>query len=111
MDPSDLIFKEGWSGYLGSNNPGVDLDILNNATRSPMVMLLNGISNTDSYRVEVIYTVEFIPCITFAAWAEQSHSPLTSDVTRQLSKTVMNYIGDIVSGFVGRELAGSQAVG
>jgi hypothetical protein len=38
-------------------------------TRSPIWVLLNGISTSDTYRVEVVTTVEYIPTLTFESWS------------------------------------------
>ncbi len=60
----------GWSGPLGSTNQNYkSTSAMDNATRSPLVMLLNGISTSDTYRVEVVYTVEYIPTSYFTAWS------------------------------------------
>jgi len=106
-----MIFKSGWNGFAGSVlASNASQDTLDNATRSPIIALLNGISTTDTYRVEIVYTAEYIPTAPFSAWTETTSSPLNTDVIKNFSKNVMANIGPAISGLIGREL-GSMSIG
>jgi hypothetical protein len=105
-----MIFKSGWTGYAGDLDSNHSANTLDNATRSPIVALLNNISATDTYRIEVVYTAEYIPTAPFSAWTETTTSPLSTDVIKKFSKNVMENIGPAISGLVGREL-GTMSIG
>jgi len=95
----------------GSTSSIVSTEITNNAVRSPLIVLLNGISNTDTYRIEVVYSVEYIPTSAFTAWTETTSSPLSTDSIRSFSKNIMNEIAPAISGLIGRKIAGSGSIG
>lgn len=111
MDPADYIFKPGWLGFAGSTGSVVSTETTNNAVRSPLVVLLNGINTTDTYRIEVVYSVEYIPTSSFTAWTETVSSPLTTESIRSFSKNIMNEIAPAISGLIGRKIAGSGSIG
>jgi hypothetical protein len=45
--------------------------------RNPMYVLLNGISTTDTFRVEVVTRVEFVPTLIFDSWSPSISSKLS----------------------------------
>jgi len=79
----DSIFSSG--STAGTTMTG-DAELASYCTRSPIWLLFNGINASDSYRVEVVTTVEYIPTLVFESWSPSKTSPLTSDVSKKLSK-------------------------
>jgi hypothetical protein len=50
--------------------------------RNPMWLLFTGISTSDTYRLEVVTTVEYVPTLTFDSWSPSEVSKVSrTDVT------------------------------
>jgi len=66
-----------------------------------MYLLLDGISTTDNFRVEIVTRVEFVPTLTFDAWAPSIPSKLTTEDLAPFKKVVSSSISESVSGLLG----------
>ncbi len=102
----DQIFGSGNVGTTTVASSGVDTELMSYCTRSPIYVLFNGISTSDSFRVEVVTTVEYIPTLVFESWSPSKASELSTDVSKSLSKFFGNNIFEAITGKLGDMIVG-----
>ncbi len=79
-----------------------------------MWILINGIvggASGDSFRIEVVTHVEYIPTLPFSTWSPTEATKVTESQVGGLLKEIAGKIPDVISGDVGRVLSGAYEVG
>jgi len=77
-----------------------------------MWLLFSGINTADTYRIEVVTTVEFIPTMGFDPWSPAMQSKImTKDTESLLHDVSLEGIFDVITGELGRDLFGGGNTG
>lgn len=89
LDPIDNMFM-GLKGY--------DKENYSNLWRSPIYALFSGISASDTFRVEVVSTWEYVPTLNFEAWAPSGISQVSTDIQREARGFIAENIPNLIRG-------------
>lgn len=76
-----------------------------------MWVLFNGISTTDTFRIEVVCHVEYIPTLPFGSWSPPESPSLSEDKLTSFLKEVRSLLPEAVNGDLGRKVAGAMETG
>lgn len=71
-----------------------------------MWILFNGLSNTDSFRIEVVCHIEYIPTLPFGSWSPPEAPVLDNSALTTFLKSVRNILPEVINGDYGRKIAG-----
>jgi len=76
-----------------------------------MWILFNGLSATDTFRIEVVCHVEYVPTLPFGSWSPPEAPTLDSSALTTFLKNVRNVLPEVINGDYGRKIAGALEVG
>lgn len=76
-----------------------------------MWILFNGLNTGDSFRIEVVCHVEYVPTLPFGAWSPPSTPILDQSYMAQFMKSVRGILPEVVNGDLGRKVSGAMEVG
>jgi len=76
-----------------------------------MWVLFNGIALSDTFRIEVVTHVEYVPTLPFGSWAPPESPSLDISYLSKFLMSVRNNLGEVINGDIGRELSGAMEVG
>lgn len=76
-----------------------------------MWILFNGLSATDSFRIEVVCHVEYVPTLPFGSWSPPQAPKLDDGALTNLLRTVRNVLPEVINGDFGRKLTGAVELG
>lgn len=76
-----------------------------------MWILFNGLAATDSFRIEVVCHVEYVPTLPFGSWSPPEAPVLDDGALTTLLKTVRNVLPEVINGDFGRKISGVLETG
>jgi len=76
-----------------------------------MWILFNGLSVTDTFRIEVVCHVEYVPTLPFGSWSPPEAPTLDSGALTTFLKSVRNMLPEVINGDYGRKIAGALELG
>lgn len=76
-----------------------------------MWILFNGLSATDTFRIEVVCHVEYVPTLPFGSWSPPEAPTLDNSALTTFLKSVRNVLPEVINGDYGRKIAGALEVG
>ncbi len=76
-----------------------------------MWVLFNGLAATDSFRVEVVVHVEYVPTLPFGSWSPPEPPTLDSSFLSKFLGSIRNNLSEVINGDLGKTISGALETG